>query len=469
MKRNIQELIKRYEMSLESGKHVYFDADEFEELIEYFDSHDDIDTAREAVDAGLAIHPESSPLLFKKAKLAIYDGEYLEALRILGRAATEYDYDLYLMKIECFLQLDLYAEAYALTKELLEKDEEESTDNILAELGFLYVEADYFQEAILYFTESLKYSPENIDVLSDMAYAYEMTGDFDGAIETSNKILDIEPYTYEAWMNLGKLYSLKDEFEKAIDAFDFALTINDSDDSVLKLKAHCLSLSGRTIEAIALFRDIHQRNNEDTNICLLLAECYQSLDMYDEASAQFDKYEELEGKTEELISKKAYLQVQKGELNIALDSIREGLLIYPESSVLNMLGGEIKFRQKKYAEAEKYYLKIYSSSPLKLQLLDKLSIICIKKGNYAEALNYTQKLLNIDSEDLLIKQRLTLLHLALGNKKEFEAMFSSFTDEEVNLLLESLNITVTAERYDKNTLIAYLTEANQNKLLFKNI
>ena len=50
--RDMSDLIARYEQMLVSGKSVYFDADEYDELAEYYDKLDDLDSARDIVVQG---------------------------------------------------------------------------------------------------------------------------------------------------------------------------------------------------------------------------------------------------------------------------------------------------------------------------------------------------------------------------------------------------------------------------------
>ncbi|HMM04295.1 MAG: tetratricopeptide repeat protein [Prevotella sp.] len=466
--KDISSLIKRYQQAHESGKNPYFDADEFSDLAEYFDSIDELDTAREIIDAGLAIHPGNTPLLIKKAKLAVYDGEYELALELLD-SSSEYDFDLYLLKIECYLQLEQYQDAFALSEELLEKEDDEPLDNVLAELGFLHVEADCFKEAVLYLQESLKHNPENIEVLSDLAYAHEMLGDFEAAIDATNKILDIEPYTYEAWVSLGKLYSLKEQFEKAIDAFDFALTINDADGNVLKLKAHCLSLVDRVGEAIEIFNDLLLSDPDDTSIHFLLAECYEALEMYDEALTCLQKYEDIEGETTELLCKRAYIYLGKGDYQKALAIVEKGLKDNPYSLDLNMIAGEVEFLREEYKEAELYYLSIYSQNKENFQLLDRLAMVYIKEEDYQQAAFYTEKLLELDPTNLAVKQRLALLYFELGDEVEFNIILDQFTDKELLSLFELIYTPQSPAYFDRDMLLAYLNKAREARTLFKNL
>lgn len=466
--KDITVIVKKYREAKEQGRSPYFDADEFCDLADYFDSLDDLDTAKEIIGEGLAIHPHNMPLLVKKAKLAVYDGDYEKALDLLA-PISEYDFDLYLLKIECHLQLGEYPDAYSLSKELLEKEDQESLDNSLAELGFLHVEADCHKEAIAFLEESLKYNADNMDALSDLAYSYEMVGNFDKAIETTNKILDIEPYSYEAWINLGKLYTLQEQYENAIDAFDFALTINESDPIILKLKAHCMSLVGRTNEAIEIFKELIWVTPEDTTIFFLLAECYQTLEMYDEALSYLDKYKRIEGETEEFLAKEAYLYLRKGDIRKAASMTESGLLVDPYSIDFNIIAGEIAFKEGDYDKSEEHLLNAYSENKDNFRLIDLLAIISIKKENYREAAAYTEELLRLDPHNLEVKQRLALLYFEVDDKERYNEILDQFSDEELQALFELIYIPESPSYFNREMLVSYLNKARETRTLFKNL
>lgn len=466
MKRNISELVNKYEEGLTSGKSIYLDADQFEELAEYYDQEENFDQAAQVIDAGLRIHPESRPLLLRRARILVYEGEYSKALQLLNITFNEYDFDLYLLKIECLLQMGLQAEAYLLTKEILE-NENDFIDNALAELGFIYLDADLFKEAALYFNKSLEYNDQNIDVMNDLAYTYEMLGDFNKAIENYNKVLDIDSYSYTAWVNIGRLYSINEELEKAVDAFDFALTINDSDIDVLKLKAHCLSLSGRAEEASIIFKDLLDLTPNDSSIYFLLAECYCSLYFYDEALDYLNKYQELEGNSLEVLLKKVSIYIDREEYDIALNMLLESYEDYQNSADVNLFIGEIKYKQELLEEAETYYLKAYMQNDNNTQVVDRLAVINIKNGNYSEALKYTNILLDLEPYSVAAKQRMALLYFELDNSKEFENLLDTFSDGELYSLF---NLIYDKDQYDglnRELLIKFLKEARECRILFK--
>lgn len=461
---NIYDLIKRYEQKLVSGKSVYFDADEFDELAEYYDSQSDIETARDIVHEGLLIHPESSSLQLKRAKFLVYDGEYANALSVLTQRFSEYDFDLNLLKIECYLQLGLQKEAYSTVKETLE-NEEDGLDTALSEIGFLYVEADLFEEAVLYLNKSLEYNAENIDVLGDLAYSYEMLGDFDTAITTTNRILDIDSYTYEAWVNIGKLYSLQDQFDKAIDAFDFALAINDHDTNILKLKAHCLSLGNRTEEAVDIFKQLLTDRPSDTSIYFLLAESFQLMGDTENATYYLAAYSEIiDNNTDE-----NDLLQEESNIDTAISIIEQMQTDQKDSIDLPLIAGDLRFRQGMHKEAKRYFMLAYSIDQNSVAVLDRLAITAIKEEDYQTAIGYTNRIQELLPDNQTAKLRLALLYFEMDDEEAFNQTIDEFSNQELRALLELVYSHGELMDVDRMQLIVLLNEARECRILFKNL
>lgn len=454
---------------LNSGKSIYFDAEEFDELADYFDFLDETETAKNIVEDGLKIHPQNESLRLKKAKFMLYERRYELAFDYLNNNFSEYDFELYLLKIECLLQMDMYDDAGELATIIL-NDEDNDPEISYSELGFLYTEADYFDEATYYFEKSLEYNPDNIEVLTELAYVYEMKSDFESAIKISNKILDADPYFYETWVNVGKLYTLQEQFENAIDAFDFALTINESDTDVLKLKAHCLFLCDRTEEAINIFENCVELNPDDESLYYSLSECYLSLEQYDRMIEYLEKYQQYKGETAEILAKKAFAYMQKGDAGIASELIEKGMETDPESEDLNVVAGEFYFLKGDLPQSEIFFLKAYTTNMLNETILDRLSAINIWKNDFEKAAKYLEELIAINPYSPL-KNRLALIYFEIGDKERFNIYLDTFSNDELKSLVE---VFFPENQFDLNTvtresLIIRLDDARECRQLFKNI
>lgn len=467
--KNISDLILRYEAMEASGKTVYFDPDEFDDLAEYYESYDDIDMALKVVAAGLQIHPLNESLLLKRGKYFLYEEKYEDALAFFKVHFSYYSFDLYLLKIECYLQLGMYAESYQIAKEML-ADKSLDMGEALSELGFLYLGADYYNEAILYLDKSLEYiEDDRIDVLNDLAYAYEMKGDFESAIKTVDRLLDEDPYSYDTWINLGKLHSIQENFERAIDAFDFALTINDEDETVLKLKAHCLLLIGRVDEAINIFKDSIEKSPEDTHLYIALSECYMHLDDYESMLQIVEDGEKVDPLNPMLQAKKAIAFLYKGEVDEALSIVLENLKTDPLSLELNSLAGDVFFAKENYLEAKKYIEIVLNEEPDNPKALEKLASIYIMDADFQAAIDCLEKILELSPSLASPKRKLVLLYFEVGDKDKFLSYLEMISDEDLydiyNLFYEDFD----PKSLSRDELISRLSEARECRILFKNL
>lgn len=469
--KDISNLLSRYEQMLISGKNIYFDADEYDELAEYYEKLEDIETAKDIVNLGLKIHPENESLMIRYAKYLVYEADYLVALKYLNTHFNMYDFDLYLLKIECFLQLGLYAEAHQLTVAILEDDDVE-LDIALAELGFLYFEAEHIDEAILYFTKSLEYNSENIEVLNDLVYAYEAKGDFLLAIDTCEKILDIDPYSFDIWLVLGKLYTLIEEYEKAIDAFDFALTLDDSNDNILKLKAHCLLLSEQYDKAIEILMQCIDLSPDDELLYLTLADCYLVNERYDDALSVLVKCEAVSGETVNTILKKAKVFLHKGSENEVRDLVDKVIVLDPESFEVNMAVGDLCSKLNEPQKAEIHYQKALSLKDDDGEMLERIVGFYINQNDLTNAVVYQEKLVRVIDTPFL-KKKMALLYLENGDKERFRSYIDIFDDE---MLISLFHVFYPNEKIDQEAesdvrkyILNRLNDAYEYRLLYKNI
>lgn len=470
--KKISELLARYEHMLASGKSVYFDADEYDELAEFYEKNEDVELAQNIILQGLAIHPNSEHLLLRRARYMMYDGKYSDALHFLASHFNTYEFELYLIQIECLLNLGLYAEAYELTKTVLDDDEIE-VEVALSELGFIYLENEFYDEAILYLTKSLEYNPYNREVLDDLIYGYESKGDIQSAINYCNKVLDIDPYSLETWLTLGKLHSLENSYENAIDALDFALTLDESNIFALKFKAHCLILSGQADVAIDVLKQAIDIYADDDSLYLSLFEAYLELEMYDKMLHVVDDYELQFGEADVSKSKRAYIYMLQGELSTArsiIDSLVENGY---DSFDINVIAGEIYSKLNKLNLAMEYFLKALSLSDKATEdILEKLVALSVELGDLEKAVSWQKQIVELSSDDYLSLRRLALLYLEQGNKDGYLQIIDIFTNEQLKSFYELFYTGTESNEEHQEISIFYknrLKEVFESRQLYKNM
>lgn len=467
---DITSLVEKYEHTRVLGKKMYFDADEFAVLADYYNSGGDNEEAELLIEEGLKMHPGSPDLMLMKSKMLVYAEKYEEALEYTRLISSEGDLDLPLLKIESLLHLSRTDEANRLIDRTMELDlNADDYYFFITEVGYLLNDVDQFDKAIALLEESMKTNEANTDVIVDLAYAYEMKGDYARAIEFNNRLLDIDPYSYDAWVNIGKLYSMNEEHEKAVDAFDFALTIHEDDVSVLKMKALSLYLNDNAEQAIKIFEECLQRSPNDETVYDSLLEAYASMELHDEMMKLIDRKEALFG-SQGILIKRAFVHVHKEDYERANelfaqipDSDKQTLDFY-------MLDAELAFNEEDYPRAEAAYMKAALISEGNEDILDRLANISVAQEKFEQAAEYLEELLQIEPDYPTAKSRLAFIRFEIGSKEPFDEIMDQFSDDELRSLLGLIMGNASDfSGFSREQILTRLNEARENRVLFKNI
>jgi tetratricopeptide (TPR) repeat protein len=82
-------------------------------------------------------------------------------------------------------------------------DREPTNPTPRVQLGNLYYDAERYEDAIKWYTEALKLSPDDVDVSTDLGVAYYYTSQPDRALEQFERSLVIDPKHTKSLLNLG--------------------------------------------------------------------------------------------------------------------------------------------------------------------------------------------------------------------------------------------------------------------------
>lgn len=468
---DIQALMDKYENMLLTGKMLYFDADEFAVLADYYLSIDDYVFADGIIDDGLIMHPGNSSLISLKAKTLVSLELYDEALTYINGVSENTDIEFVAVKVEALFKTGSTEKANELIKSTINSNL--STEDLyvfITELGYIMNDIDDYDRAIYYLEQSLKIDKSNDDVYVDLSYSYEMKSDFKKAIEYNNLLLDLNPYSYDGWINLGKLYSLNEQYDKAISAFDFASTINEGDISSLKMKALAMFLNDNTEEAINIFKECIKLNPDDEPIYDSIIEGYESLEQYN-AMMEFINLKEEKFGEDGIAIKRAFVELQRNNIQEAWKYFNQIPEKEKESLEYFMLEGELNFNADKLRESEAAFFKAMLISEENEEVLDKLSRVSVAQEKYEQAADYLEQLIAIDPNYPTAKLRLAFVRFEFGTKETFMELISTFSDIDLFtvLVIVTENNDEDCINYSRETLLIRINEARENRILFKNI
>lgn len=276
------ELLHKYEEARRNNSSVFFDLQEFNDLIEYYNSEEHVDIAEQVVNQALTFYPGASYPLSFKAKMSIWRDHSIEdahywAEQIADKQSTDY----YYIQGEILLAEDKPKESDTyLSKKLLEVPLDEYEDFILdvAQLFLYYNEVELSKKWIS--MSNLQDDPDYIDLKGNLAI---IQGNYHDAEKIFDSLIDEAPYDSSLWNRLAAMQLLNNDAESSINSSDFSLAIDPSDTDAMINKGNALSSIGNHEEALKLYLKFHELRPEDEMGEILIGHTYSQLGKYDEA------------------------------------------------------------------------------------------------------------------------------------------------------------------------------------------
>ncbi|MEQ8909724.1 MAG: tetratricopeptide repeat protein [Vicingaceae bacterium] len=293
---SIKAVVLKYEQMLSDKKALFFDVEEFEDLVAYYTDKNESSKALAVVEFGLKQHPQSASLLLSCAQLYVSIHKPQEALRFLNMAESfePFNIDLFHTKASIFSQLRKSDRAIEQFKKALEFADKEEREDIYLQLAFEYENANKHFLAIETLKEVLAFNPENEIALYELGFCYDITELKEAGKDYFTEFVDKNPYSHIGWYNLGISFAKLDLFEKAIECYDFAIAIKEDYTSAYFNKAHCYSKMDQYEDALACYSETLQLDTEDALSYFYIGECYEKLEEYEKAISFYKKSVELD-------------------------------------------------------------------------------------------------------------------------------------------------------------------------------
>lgn len=276
---DVSELIAQYEQSVKSESTPFFDQDDYEAIIEYYEEKGQFEYAMVAAEKSLQQYPYSSILLIKKAQVYFELKQLNLALEILDKAEI-YDSSeigIYLLRAEIYTFQSRYKEAVDILEKLLETAERDDLTDIYLQLCDVYEDWEKYFEVYECLVACIKIDPNNEEALNRFNYCIEITDKYEESIPIHKQLIDINPYNEFAWYNLACSYRGIDRYEDAIEAFEYVLAINDDADFVYQDIAELHFKKGEFKKSLEVIKEMCNTFEADDEIYFLQGKCHEAL------------------------------------------------------------------------------------------------------------------------------------------------------------------------------------------------
>ncbi len=428
------QLLKRYETDL-SGR--YFDAEEIEEIAEFYLRRMRIKEAKRAIEFGLKLHPSNLFLEVCRVRIFIELSDFGSALQAITRlsAENEFDFDILLLKGEILLKSGREDEAKE-TFQILLDNAEGDVDETYLDIAYVYLGAQKYQKALDILLLGYLKNNENQTILSEIAFCYEQLDEIEKAIYTYEKILNINPYSNEAWFNLGQVYFSQGNFPKAIEAYEFATTIDEDDAIAWQLKAHSYYQNDNYKKAAESYLIYAEKSEHKESPTLFAAECYEKMEDYDMAIHYYSIVLETQPKNAEALVGMGICFSEKESFQDSINYFLEALKIEPDASETWVYLGEAYINSDKTEEGLTAYLKATELDDNQPETYVSIGNLYLEKTDYQLALDYYLRAFEQDNSAENIKLLIAMAYFGLEDYQ----LAQSYLEEAITLNSESVNL-----------------------------
>ena len=269
--------LSKFESMLKTNKVLFFDSEEFEEIILHYLDMGKAALAKKALKLALEQHPKSTGLKLVQVEMLVYEDKLEQAEKLLNElyAIEPTNEEIYIQKANIYSKRDNHEKAVELLETALKYTDDFA--DVYNLIGMEYLFMDNLELAKDNFMKCLEEDTEDQAALYNVVYCFEFLDQNEDAIVYLNKYIDRNPYSEIAWHQIGRLnYGLK-RYEEALRAFEFATLIDDEFLGAFMEKAKALERLKKYEEAIESYTRTIELDDATSYALLRMGKCYEKL------------------------------------------------------------------------------------------------------------------------------------------------------------------------------------------------
>lgn len=432
--------LTRFESMLKTNNVLFFDAEEFEEIIQHYLDNGKIALAKKAAKLGLAQHPSSTSLKLYRIEMYIFENKLdiadglLEELHSIESSNEE----ILIQKANVLSRRDDHKGAIDLLKQALELTNDQS--DVLSLIGMEYLFLEDFENAKFHFMRCLEVDNQDYSSLYNIIYCFDFLEQHAEAIDYLNDFLNTNPYCEVAWHQVGKQYSTLEQYKKALAAFDFAIISDDSFIGAYLEKGKVLEKLKRYNEAIECYTITLELDDPTSFALLRIGKCHEKLGNEELALQFYNKCIEEDGLLDkgwiaitDFYSRRKNYQKALYYINKALNIDSENVLYWKRYANINR-------NLNLFEEAEHGYRRTIELGNYEIESWTNRTDILIHLGEYEAAINNLYQASEFYQDSVELEIRLAGLHYLIGedNKGQFHLNNGLRSDCEYSVILEEL-------------------------------
>jgi tetratricopeptide (TPR) repeat protein len=363
--RDIEDLLDQFNNIKKGQPHGTISEDDFEFLIDYFESNHDTENMLLAGEIATTLYPFSFMLNLRKAEMLVDHQKFGQALKILDylESMDANNIETVFLRSDILLEQNKYAEAITFLESKVAHFTKMDKSDILLELSEIYDELEEFDQVYETLKRVLKVQPNHEDALMRICFWTEINGKHEDSIQLHEEIIDAHPYNAMAWYNLGVAYQGIKLYEKAIDAYGYCLAIDDKFEYAYRNQGDAYMQLKQFNKAIEVLEAHMTIAKPEDAILEAIGYCWEKQKQYAKARQYYRSASQLNPKDDQIFFKIGETYTKEGKWEKAIKSYSVALHINKANVSYCMALGNCLMEMDSSKEALVCYLNAVQLRP----------------------------------------------------------------------------------------------------------
>ncbi len=275
--------LSRFESMLKTNKVLFFDSEEFENIILHYLDSGKLNLAKKALKLGYGQHPNSVGLKLVEVEILIFEHKYDVADRLLIEIEQldPTNEEIFIQRATVLSKKGKHQQAIASLEIALTLTQDLA--DVYSLMAMEYLLLDEIQKAKENFILCLDQDHEDQSALYNVIYCFDFLSETEQAIDFLTQFIDKKPYSEIAWHQLGRQYFTLKNYDKAVWAFEYATLIDEFFLGAYLEKGKSLEKLEKYDLAIESYMTTLELDDATSFVLLRIGSCFENLNDFEKA------------------------------------------------------------------------------------------------------------------------------------------------------------------------------------------
>ena len=440
---NAIQKVALFESMLKDKTFTFFDAEDFEIIIEHYYQVSFKDKARKALEMGLDQYPNDLTLLLIKVETLNASQRFEKSLKILLKLNKFYPntIEVVLGIGKVYSILEIFPKAIDFFNEVHELILLDSSQNeFLQDLAYEFMQIGQNNQAIKVLKQILRTNPNDETSMMEIGVAFHEAGKFKEAVTYFKNTIDESPYNHLAWFNLATIYNIDENWKDAIFGYEMCLVINEKFTAAHYGKANSYIQLKEYQKAIDSFNESFIYDRPHAYAYCSIGECYEKIGDYSKALIFYEKSLEIDDTLPESWLGIGVVRDLNNQPHQAIKFIKKAIELDSENPEYWYLYAELLTKINKKKEAEIAFKKVIDLEPNNIDAWIDYSNFLYDNNSKSKALKEVKKGIENNKDDLDLKLRLVAMQISSGLIPDAKSSLSKMQHLDKNIFKKLIDI-----------------------------